>query len=98
MLQRLQVAIDSGNLLETNTHKVGDAPHILEFFMRLAEKVLRELIGDLCLARYQHFAFYEYKDPHGNSLFAGDANGSVSFQSAQIKIGIGKVPVSNFPL
>ncbi len=33
-------------------------------------------------------------DPHGNRLFAGDANGSVSFQLAQIKIGNDKVPVS----
>jgi hypothetical protein len=55
--------------------------------------VLRDLIGDLRLAGHQHFAFHEYKDPHGNRLFAGGANGSVSFQLAQIKIGIDKVPV-----
>jgi hypothetical protein len=65
-----------------------------ELFTRPAEKVLRELIGDLRLAGHQHFAFHEYKDPHGNRLFAGDANGSVSFQLAQIKIGNDKVPVS----
>ena len=58
------------------------------------EKVLRELIGDMRLAGNQHYAFHEYKDPHGNRLFAGDANGSVSFQLAQIKMGPGKVPVS----
>jgi hypothetical protein len=56
--------------------------------------VLRELIGDMRLAGHQHFAFHEYKDPHGYRLFAGDANGSVSFQLAQIKKGINKVPVS----
>ncbi len=46
------------------------------------------------LAGKQHYAFQEYKDPHGNRLFAGDANGSVSFQLAKLKIGPHKVPVS----
>jgi hypothetical protein len=66
----------------------------LELSTRPAEKVLRELIGDLRLAGHQHFAFQEYNDPHGNRQFAGDANGSVSFQLAQTKIGIDKVAVS----
>jgi hypothetical protein len=56
------------------------------------EKVLRELIDDLRLAGHQHFAVDEYEDPHSNRLFAG-ANGSVSFQLGQIKIGICMVPV-----
>jgi hypothetical protein len=95
MLRRLQAAIDSGDLQVINMHKDGDGPQILELFARPVEKVLRELIGDLRFAGHQHFAFHEYKDPHGNRLFAGDANGSVSFQLAQIKIGNDKVPVSN---
>jgi hypothetical protein len=45
------------------------------------------------LAGHQHFAFHKYKDPHGNRLFAGDANGSVSFQLAKIKVSIDKVPI-----
>jgi hypothetical protein len=55
--------------------------------------VLRKLIGDLSLAGHQHFEFHEYKDPHGNRLFAGSAKGSESFQLAEIKISIDKVPV-----
>ena len=94
MLQRLQAAIDSGDLKVIDMHKDGDGPQVLELFARPVEKVLRELIGDMRLAGHQHFAFNEYKDPHGNRLFAGDANGSVSFQLAQIKIGNDKVPVS----
>jgi hypothetical protein len=112
MLQRLQDAIDSGDLQVIYMHKDGDGPQVLELFARPVEKVLRELIGDLRLAGHQHFAFHEYKDPgdlrlaghqhfafheykdpHGNRLFAGDANGSVSFQLAQVKIGNDKVPV-----
>ncbi len=75
MLQRLQAAIDRGDLQVFNMHKDGDGTQIFELFTRPAEKVLCELIGDLRLAFHQHFAFHEYKDPHGNRLFAGDANG-----------------------
>ncbi len=46
------------------------------------------------LAGKQHFAFREYKDPNGNRMFAGDANGAVSFQLAQARIGQNKAPVS----
>ena len=42
----------------------------------------------------QHFAFKEYLDPHGDRLFAGHSNGSVSFQLAQLRIGEEKFPVS----
>jgi hypothetical protein len=94
MLQRLQAAIDRGYLQVINMHKDRDGPQVLELFTRPAKKVLRELIGDLSLAGHQHFAFHEYNDPHGNRLFAGDANRSVSFQLAQIKIGSDKAPVS----
>ena len=73
--------------------KEGNGAQNPELFKRPAEKVLRELIGDLCLAGKQHYGFHEYEDPHGNRLFADDANGSVSFQLAQIKVGSGKVPV-----
>jgi predicted amidohydrolase len=66
----------------------------LELFMRLSEKVLWELMVDMRLAGSQHFEFYEYKNQRGNKLFAGHSNGSVSFQSAQIQVGEGKVPVS----
>ena len=51
-------------------------------------------MSDIQLAGCQHFAFKEYLDPHGNRLFAGHANGSVSFQLAQLRIGEGKFPVS----
>jgi hypothetical protein len=77
MLQRHHAAIDSDDLHVINMHKDGDGPQILEIFARPVEKVLRELIGDLRLAGHRHFAFHEYKDPHGNRLFAGDANGYV---------------------
>jgi hypothetical protein len=80
MLLRLHAAIDSSDLKVINMHKDEDGPQILELFTRQVDKVLRELIGAMRLAGHQHFAFHEYKDPHGSRLFAGDGKGSVSLQ------------------
>jgi len=94
MLKRFADAIDSGDLEIISMHKEGDGAQKLELFKRPAEKVLRELMADVRLAGCQHFAFKEYLDPHGNRLFAGHSNGSVTFQLAQIRVGADKVPVS----
>jgi hypothetical protein len=75
-------------------HQEGDEAQKQALYKRPAEKVLRELLSDIRLAGCQHFGFKEYKDSHGNRLFAGDSNGSVSFQLAQIRVGADKVPVS----
>ena len=83
MLQCLSAAIDGRDLQIISMRMEGDGPQNPELFMRPVEKVLRELVGDMRLAGHQHFAFHEYKDPRGNRIFAGDANGSVSFQLAQ---------------
>ncbi len=94
MLPRLSDAIDSSDLEIISMRVEGDGAQNPELFKRPIETVMRELIGDMSLSGKQHYAFQEYKDPHGNRLFAGDANGSVSFQLAQVKIGQHKVPVS----
>jgi len=82
------------NADDVDMHQEGDGAQKLELFKRPAEKVLRELISDIRLAGCQHFAFKEYLDPHGNRLFAGHSNGSVSFQLAQLRIGEDEFPVS----
>jgi hypothetical protein len=51
-------------------------------------------MADILLAGCQHFGLKEYLDPHGNRLFAGHSNGSVTFQLAQIRVGADKGPVS----
>jgi hypothetical protein len=94
MLQRLSASIDSGDLQIFSMRKEGDGAQNPELFKRPIEKVLLELIGDMRLAGKQHFAFREYKDPHRNRMYAGDANGALSFQLAQARIGPNKVPVS----
>jgi hypothetical protein len=94
MLKRFADSIDNGDLEIISMHQEGDGAQNLELFKRPAEKVLRELMADILLAGCQHFGFKEYLDPHGNRLFAGHFNGSVTFQLAQIRVGTDKVPVS----
>ena len=75
MLQRLQASINRGDVQIVNMHTEGGWEQVLKMFMRLSEKVLRELMADMRLAGSQHFAFHEYKDQRGNRLFAGHSNG-----------------------
>ncbi len=88
MLEWFAKSINSSDLKIISMHKEGDGAQKLELFKRPAEKVLLELMSNIQLAGCQHFAFKEYLDPpsHGNRLFAGHANGSVSFQLAQLRI------------
>ena len=74
MLQRLQASIDSCYLENISMHVEGDGAQNPELFRRPAEKVLRELIGDMRLAGHQHFYFHEYQDSSRNRIFAGHAN------------------------
>jgi hypothetical protein len=90
MLQRLSAATDCSDLEIISMRVEGDGAQNPKLFKRPIEKVMRELIGDMRLAGKQQYAFQEYKDPHGKRLFAGDANGSVSFQLAQLKSGCTK--------
>ena len=68
MLKWFADSIDSGDLEIISMHQEGDGAQKLDLFKRPAEKVLRELIGDIRLAGCQHFGFKEYLDPHGNRL------------------------------
>jgi hypothetical protein len=87
MLQLLQASVDSCDIQIIDMNVEGDGEQILELFKRPAKKVLQELMPDMRLAVCQHFVFHEYKDPHGNRLFAGQSNGSVSFQLAHVRVG-----------
>ena len=65
----------------------------VRFFKHKVEVVLLELIADERLERCQHYAFKEYKNANGDRILGGHANGSVSFQLAQARVGPGKVPI-----
>ena len=82
---------------EMDVHEMwqeGDGEQDVKFFKRRIEAVLRELLADERLEGCQHFAFKEYKNAKGERILGGHANGSVSFQIAQARVGPGKVPIS----
>jgi len=65
----------------------GNGEQDVRLFKRPAGKVLRELLANPRLAECQHFAFKEYNDASGARIIGDHANGSVSFQLAQLRVG-----------
>ena len=66
MHERLQRAIDIGDIDVTDFWQEGDGEQDVKFFCRKVEKVLRELLSDERLAGCQHFGFKEYKNSNGD--------------------------------
>ena len=94
MHERLMNCIAEGDIEVIDLWEEGDGAQEVMLYKRPILKVLRELVGDERLAGCQHFAFVLYKDEKGERILACDANGSVTFQMAQERIGPGKVPIS----
>ena len=94
MHQRLMDCITHGNIEVIDLWEEGDGAQEVMLYKRPVLKVLRELIADERLAGRQHFVFVLYKDENGERILACEANGSVTFQMAQERIGPGKVPIS----
>jgi len=94
MHERLMRCIEEGDIEVIDLWEEGDGNQAVQLYKRPALKVLRELLADERLAGRQHFAFKEYKNPRGERILACDANGSVTFQLAQLDVGPGKVPIS----
>ena len=94
MHDRLMRAVADGERDILDMWQEGDGVQDVRFFKRKVEVVLRELIADARLEGCQHFAFKEYKNANGDRILGGHANGSVSFQLAQARVGPGKVPIS----
>ena len=94
MHERLMRAVEDGEMEIIDMWQDGDGAQDVRFFKRKVEIVLRELLADERLEGCQHFAFKEYKNPKGERILGGHANGSITFQLAQLKVGPGKVPIS----
>jgi len=94
MHERLMRAVEEGEMEIIDMWQDGDGAQDVRFFKRKVEIVLRELLADERLEGCQHFAFKEYKNAKGERILGGHANGSISFQLAQLKVGPGKVPIS----
>ena len=87
-------AIAEGDLQVIDLHEQGDGNQDVRLIKRPVSKVLRELLSDSRLAGSQHFAFKKYKDATGARIIGGHANGCVTFQLAQIRVGEGVVLIS----
>ena len=94
MHERLMRAVEEGEMEIIDMWQDGDGAQDVRFFKRKVEIVLRELLADERLEGCQHFAFKEYKNAKGERILGGHANGSITFQLAQAKVGPGKVPIS----
>ena len=94
MHERLMRAVEDGEMEIIDMWQDGDGAQDVRFFKRKVEIVLRELLADERLEGCQHFAFKEYKNAKGERILGGHANGSISFQLAQLEVGPGKVPIS----
>jgi hypothetical protein len=84
----------AGDIEVIDLWEEGDGNQPVQLYKRPGMKVLRELLADEILAGLQHFAFKEYRNARGDCILVCDANGSLTFQLAQIDVGPGKVPIS----
>jgi hypothetical protein len=87
-------AVEDGNIEVIDLWEEGDGLQDNTFVKSKASKVLIELISDDCMAGHQHFGFKLSTDAKGNRVLGSDANGSVSFELAQIAVGLDIVPIS----
>ena len=94
MHQRLMLAVEDGDIEVINVWEEGDGIQDVSFVKRKVAKVLMELLSDERMAGRQHFGFKLSTNADGDRVLGGDANGSVSFELAQIRVGAGTVPIS----
>ena len=91
---RLMRAIEEGDIEIIDMWEEGDGDQDVMFVTRKLEKLLRELIADERMAGHQHFGFKLQTNAEGARIFACEANGSVSFQLAQLSMGPDTVPLA----
>ncbi len=87
-------AVEDDDIEVIDMWEEGDGLQDNTFVEHKVSKVLMELISDDSMAGRQHFGFKLSTDGNGNRVLGGDANGSVSFELAQLYVGPGAVPIS----
>ena len=88
------LAIEEEDILIWDKWEEGDGRNDCSFYQRPLKKVLEELLSDRQLEGHQHFRFEAKYDLKDDQILGCDANGTLSFQLAQLCIGPDKVPVS----
>ena len=94
MHERLMRAVEEGDIEVIDMWEEGDGQQDNTFVKRKAVKVLMELLSDERMAGHQHFGFKLSTDANGDRVLGGDANGSLTFELAQLRVGPGTVPIS----
>ena len=94
MHERLMRAVEDRQMDILDMLQEGDGEQDVRFFKHKVEVVFRELLADDGLKDCQFYKFKEYKNANGDRILGGHANGSVSFQIAQSRVGPSKVPIS----
>ena len=96
MHEKLMLAVEDGQMDILDMWQEGYGQQDVRFFKCRVEIVLRELLANEQLKGCQFYAFNlnEYKCANGDSILGGHANGSVSFQIAQTRVGPGKALIS----
>ena len=87
-------AVEDGDIEVIDMWEEGDGLQDNTFVKHKVSEVLMELISDERMAGRQHFGFKVSTDAKGGRIFGGDANGSLSFELAQLSVGPGTVPIS----
>jgi hypothetical protein len=91
MHERLMRAVEEGDIEVIDMWEEGDGLQDNTFVKR---KVSMELLADERMVGHQHFGFKLSTDANGDRVFGGDANGILTFELAQIRVGPGTVPIS----
>jgi hypothetical protein len=97
MHERLMRAVEEGDIEVIDMWEEGDRHQDNTFVKRKVSKVLMELLSDERMAGHQHFGFKLSTDVNGDRVFGGDANGSLTFKLAQLRVGPGTIPISIVP-
>jgi hypothetical protein len=84
---------EDGDIEVIDMWEEGDGFQDVSFVKRKVAKVLMELLSDERMAGRQHFGFKLSTNANGDRILGGGANGSVSFELAQICVGPGTVPI-----
>jgi hypothetical protein len=88
------VCMEAGDIKVIDLWEEGDRNQPVHLYKRPDLKVLREVLAAKRLAGHQPFALKEYKNASGECILACDANGSITFQLAQIDVAPGKAQIS----
>jgi len=92
--ERLMKAVEEGDIEIIDMWEEGDGDQDVTFVKRKLEKVMRELIADPRMAGHQHLGFKLQCNSKGERIYACEANGSVTFQLAQLSMGPDTVPMA----